>query len=154
MACKRCNDYTEEDIGFITALIAALPTIVSVGKKIGSLISGGRRSNRRIRAGVDTAARSQAAQSAGKANLNSLVSWQGNQVTVGWLRNSLKTQSNLIAKTNKVLKKVNKQLRRLVRKNKGLVKSVQTRTWVGAGSTVLALIIGVVTGRFTAKKAK
>ena len=153
MACGNCQNPTEEEIGFVGALLAAIPTVISAGKTISGLISGGNRSNRRVKAAVDPNARSQQAQSTGLASPNALVRWQGKTVTVNWLTNELRNQSNLITRTNKSLRKVNKRLSKVVRSNRNLTKSVKTRTWIGAGSTVLALLFGIVGGRFSVKKA-
>jgi hypothetical protein len=142
-ACGRTND----EIGFLAeglAIVGGLKAGIEGVKAIRSAIAP---QTRRVRSAKDPAA---VRSSAGPANPNSLVTFEGKTVTVNWVVTELARSTATLESVNKKMSALQSKLTATYRKNSRLTRKVDKledqRIVIGAGTSILGLLIGFYAG--------
>lgn len=142
-ACGRTND----EYGFLAetlAVVAGLKTGIEGIKALGNSILP---QTRRVRRAKDPAA---VRSTAGPANPNSLVTFEGKTVTVNWVVTELARSTATLESVNKKLSTLQTRLTATYRKNSRLTRKVDKledqRIVIGAGTSILGLLIGFYAG--------
>ena len=139
--------HTSEEYGFLAEAMAVGAALKAAGAGINAIRSGLAPQARRVRRARDPAA---SQSTAGPANLSSLVTFQGRQVTVNWVVTELVRSTATLEGVNKKLTALNKRLTATFRKNARLSTQVDKledqRIVIGAGTSILGLLIGFYAG--------
>jgi len=138
---------SKEEYGFLLETGALIATIGAGAKAIGAIKDAIAPTTRTVRRAKDPAARK---STAGSANPNALVTFQGRQVTVNWIATQLGQTTATLERTEKKLIGIRNTLTASIRKNRKLVEKVdnlEDQRWqIGAGASILGLLLGFMAG--------